>query len=135
MAALAGPIALSGWALVQGVITERRTEMWQALVLAVATVTPVFVLPFADNYLTQFVSIALWPFAMASLYAFVQRPTLGTVAVAAIALGAVAGTHPPLAPWFGPPALLLLLIGARRRPAVIVKTGLALGAALLFSPR
>ena len=64
VAALAGPIALSGWAWLQGVITEAPDgDVAGARASAVAT-TRCFVLPFADNYLTQFVSIALWPFAI-----------------------------------------------------------------------
>jgi hypothetical protein len=71
VAALAAPIALSGWAALQAVITQRRTQAWQAAVLATAVVSPVFVLPFVENYLTQLVSISLWPFAMAATVALV----------------------------------------------------------------
>jgi hypothetical protein len=119
VAALAAPIALSGWAELQAVITQRRTRAWQALVLATAVASPVFVLPFVENYLTQLVSISLWPFAMAATAAFLLAPAIGSAAMGAIALGAVAGVYPPLAPWFGPPALLLVLVGARRVPAAI----------------
>ena len=66
--------------------------------LAVAAVSPVFVLPFAENYLTQFLSIALWPFAMAALYAFVRAPRdRPPWRSPPSALGAVAGVYPPLA--------------------------------------
>ena len=116
VAALAAPIFVSGLAGLQAVITGRRTAAWQALVLAAAALSPVFVLPFAENYLTQFLSVSLWPFAMAATAAFLARPALGTAVMAAIGLGAVAGVYPPLAPWFAPAALVLLLVGARRAP-------------------
>ena len=121
VAALAAPIALSGWASLQAVITERRTKAWQALVLAIAVASPAFVLPLVENYLTQLVSISLWPFAMAATAAFLLAPAIGSAAMGAIALGAVVGVYPPLAPWFGPPALLLVLVGARHVPAAIAR--------------
>lgn len=119
LAAVAAPIALSGWAELQSVITRRRTEAWQAVLLAVAVASPVFVLPFADNYLTQFVSLSLWPFAIAATLAFLRRPSLGSAALGAVGLGAVAGVYPQLAPWFGPPVLLLVLVGAHHVPAAL----------------
>ncbi len=117
VAALAAPIFVSGLAGLQSVITGRRTAAWQAVVLAGAALSPVFVLPFAENYLTQFLSVSMWPFAMAAIAAFLARPALGTTVMAAIGLGAVAGVYPPLTPWFAPAALVLLLVGARRAPA------------------
>ncbi len=121
VAALAAPIALSGWASLQAVITERRTKAWQALALATAVASPAFVLPLVENYLTQLVSISLWPFAMAAAAAFLLRPAIGSAALGAIGLGAMVGVYPPLAPWFGPPALLLVLAGARHVPAAIAR--------------
>jgi hypothetical protein len=121
VAALAAPIALSGWASLQAVITGSRTKAWQALVLAAAVASPAFVLPLVENYLTQLVSIALWPIAMAATAAFLLRPSIGSAALGAIGLAAVVGVYPPLAPWFGPPALLLVLVGARHVPAAIAR--------------
>jgi len=121
VAALAAPIALSGWASLQAVITERRAKAWQALALATAVASPAFVLPLVENYLTQLVSIALWPFAMAATAAFLLRPAIGSAALGAIGLAAVVGVYPQLAPWFGPPALLLVFVGARHVPAVIAR--------------
>jgi hypothetical protein len=131
VAALAGPIALGGWSALQSAFTRLRTEWWQALVLAGATLSPVFVMPFVDNYLTQFLSLSLWPFAMAALYVFLREPSVGSAALAAIALGAVAAVYPPLAPWLGPPALLLILAGVRNAPAAIARRALWLGLALV----
>ena len=86
-----------------------------------------FVLPFAENYLTQLVSLSLWPFAIAATISFARRPAVGTALLAAIGLGAVAGVYPQLAPWLGPPALLLVLVVARGvRPALVALGGLAL---------
>ena len=62
--------------------------------LATAVASPVFVLPFVENYLTQLVSISLWPFAMAATVAFLLRPAIGSAAMGAIALGAVVGVYP-----------------------------------------
>jgi hypothetical protein len=133
VAALAAPLFVSGLAGLQSVITSQRTAAWQAPLLAAATLSPVFVLPFVENYLTQFTSVALWPFAMAATAAFVARPTLGGAIVGAIGLGAVAGVYPPLAPWFAPAALVLLLVGARKTPAAIAVAlaGLALALVLI----
>ena len=131
VAALAGPISVGGWCALQARVTQRRTELWQALVLAAATLTPVFVMPYVDNYLTQFLSLSLWPFAMAALYVFLREPSVWTAVLAAVGLGATAAVYPPLAPWFAPPALLLLLVGVRSTPGAILRRALWLGAALL----
>ena len=120
-----------GWSALLAAISQRRTEVWQALVIAAATLTPVFVMPYVDNYLTQFLSLSLWPFAMAALYVFLREPSVWTAVLAAVGLGATAAVYPPLAPWFAPPALLLLLFGVRSTPGAIVRRALWLGAALL----
>jgi hypothetical protein len=132
VAALAGPIALGGWSAMQSTFTRLRTEWWQALVLAVAPLTPVFVMPFVDNYLTQFLSLSLWPFAMTALYVFLREPSVASAALAAVGLGAVAAVYPPLAPWFGPPAVLMILVGVRNAPAAIARRALWLGLALVL---
>jgi hypothetical protein len=121
VAALAAPIFVSGLAGLQALITARRTAAWQAIVLAGATLSPVFLLPFVDNYLTQFTSVSLWPFAMAGTAAFVASPTLRTAVIGATGLGALAGVYPPLAPWFGPAAVVLLVVGARHTPAALAR--------------
>ncbi|MEA2132646.1 MAG: hypothetical protein QOC68_555 [Solirubrobacteraceae bacterium] len=117
VAALAAPVALGGWAALHAAITERRLAAWQAAVLAIATVSPLFVLPLTENYLTQLFSLALWPFAMTSTYRFLQRPAVGRAVLAAASLGAVAGVYPQLAPWLGPPAVLLVVLAARDVPS------------------
>ena len=134
LAAVAAPIAVSGWTQLQSVITQRRPEAWQALLIGTAVAAPMFVLPFAENYLTQLVSLSLWPFAIAATIGFARRPGVGSAALAAVGLGAVAGVYPQLAPWLGPPALLLVLVVARRvRPALAALAGLGL-ALLIVAP-
>jgi hypothetical protein len=121
VAALAAPIFVSGLAGLQALITTRRTAPWQAIVLAAAMLSPVFILPFVENYLTQFTSVSLWPFAMAGTAAFLTRPALDTAVIGAIGLGALAGVYPPLTPWSAPAAFVLLLVGARRAPAALAR--------------
>jgi hypothetical protein len=134
LAAVAAPIAVSGWAELQSAITQRRPEAWQALLIATAVAAPMFVLPFAENYLTQLVSLSLWPFAIAATIGFARRPAVGTAVLAAVGLGAVAGVYPQLAPWLAPPALLLVLVVTRRvRPALAALAGLGL-ALLIVAP-
>jgi hypothetical protein len=121
VAALAAPIFVSGLAGLQSLITARRTAVWQAVLLAAAVLSPVFILPFVENYLTQFTSVSLWPFAMAATAAFLARPALDTAVIGAIGLGALAGVYPPLTPWSAPAVFVLLLVGARRAPAALAR--------------
>jgi hypothetical protein len=116
LTAAGAPVALAGWSYLHAQLTERAPALWQSLVLAAATLSPPFVLPFVENYLTQSFSLALWPFAIAAVYAFVLRRTVGTAVAAGIGCGALAGVYPPMLPWLGPPAVLLVLALATRPP-------------------
>ena len=116
VATLAAPIALGGWAWLHALITDRPPRAWQAAVLAIATLSPLFVLPLGENYLTQCVSLGLWPFAMAATYRFAVRPAVGSAALAAVGLGAIGSVYPQLAPWIGPPAILLVVVMATTGP-------------------
>jgi len=129
VATLAAPIALGGWAWLHSLVSRRPPRVWQAAVLAIVTLSPLFVLPLGENYLTQCLSIALWPFAMAATYRFAERPGVGRAAVAALGLGAAVGVYPPLAPWIAVPAALLVVVMAPRRaaaPAALALLGLGL---------
>lgn len=116
VAAVAGPIALGGWTTLLQQLVTRRPTVTQVTALAVATASPLFVLTFADNYITQFFSLALWPFAMAAALAFFRGMDLRAALVAGLGLAAVAGTYPPLLPWVVPVVVLLALVTPGRDP-------------------
>ena len=136
IATLAAPIALGGWTWLHSLLADRAPRAWQVGVLAIATVSPLFVLPLGENYLTQAVSLALWPFAMAATLAFLRQPSIASVALAAVALAAAASVYPQLIPFIAPPAGLLVIVAARherlRRPVAVVAALAALGVALLI---
>ena len=135
VATLAAPIAMGGWTWLHALIADQRPRAWQVGVLALATVSPLFVIPLGENYLTQGISLALWPFAMAATLAFLRQPGIASVALAAVALGAAASVYPQLIPFIAPPAGLLVLVAARHerlsRPVAVVAASAALGVALL----
>lgn len=111
-AAVGAPMAAAGWA-----------ALWRAAgghlstgtaFVALAVVSPLFVVAFAESFTTQFVSIALWPFAVAGAIGLVRRPGRGTLAVAAIGVAGVIGVYPALLPWLVPTLLVAALIPAER---------------------
>ena len=126
VAALAGPIALGGWAWLAEQIHPRAPRAWQVAIIGIATLSPLLVLPLADNYLTQAFSLSLWPFAMAATYRFARAPGIRSAALAAVALGAIVSVYPQLAPWIGVPALVLILVVAADKLPALLKLALAL---------
>jgi hypothetical protein len=134
IAALAAPIAISGWTWLYSAVTDRRPGLLEGALIAVAAVTPVFIAPFSENYLTQFFSLSLWPFAIAASYRFVTLPSVRSALPAAIGLGAIAGIYPPLLPWVVPPALLLVVVCVRPLPAAIRALVLLGLAVVIVSP-
>ena len=126
VAALAGPLAVGGWAWLVEQLTTRAARAWQAAIVAVAALSPLLAAALAENYLTQAFSLALWPFAMAATYRFARAPGIASAALAAVALGAIVSVYPQLAPWIGVPALVLVLVVATRRLPALLMLGLAL---------
>jgi hypothetical protein len=112
VSALGLPIALGGWAYLWTGITGRIGWRHGALI-AVAVTSPVFLLPFAENYTPQFVSVSFLPLAAATFVHYARRPGVRTAIPAAIGSAAVIGVYPPLLPWLIPTLLLAALIGAR----------------------
>jgi hypothetical protein len=87
-------------------------EVRHAAVVSLGAVSPVFVLPYTENYTPQFFALSFLPFAMASFVYYARRPSLVRAIPAALGSAAVLGTYPPLAPWLGPPLVLAALVGA-----------------------
>ena len=113
-AAVAIVAAVCGWgALVQQL--RGRVDAAQAALVALAVASPLVVLPFAENYMTQFVSVCLWPFAIASFLGAVDRPGIRTIAVAGLGSAGLIGTYPALMPWLVPPIVAVALIGGGGR--------------------
>ena len=113
VAATAVPVSVCGWTALIGEITRRRPTVWHAAAAVVAATSPVFALTYADNYLTQFFSIALWPFALAAALACFRSLDVRAAAVGAVAAGAVAGVYPPFLPWLVPALLVAALVTPR----------------------
>jgi hypothetical protein len=109
-AAVALVAAICGWgALLRAV--RGRVDVAQAALVSVAVASPLVVTPFIENYTTQFVSICLWPFAIASFLDAVDRPGIRAIAVAGLGSAGVIGTYPALVPWLVPPLVAVALIG------------------------
>jgi hypothetical protein len=103
LAAVAVPIAVSGWSRLWTVIGgDRRPSGLQALLLAAAAASPPFILLFTDTYITQFFSLAQWPFAVAAALCFFGSVSVRTLLVATVAVAGVIATYPPLLPWLVP---------------------------------
>jgi hypothetical protein len=98
VAALAPPIAVCGWTTLWRAVGGRAQAAAIALV-GLGVLSPLFVLPFADNYLTQFFSIGLWPFAIASFLRFAATPRTPRLVVAALGTAGIVGVYPALLPW------------------------------------
>ncbi len=116
VAALAAPIAVGGWGALYEAATHRRLGWTEATVLAVAGLAPTFVLPLVENYLTQFLSLALWPFAIAATLEYAKRPTVRTGVPAAIGIGGIAGVYPPMLPFLVPVVVIVVLACATDAP-------------------
>ncbi len=96
--------AVGGWATLAGGLRSRLGPRDAALVL-VAGAVPMAVLPFSENYVAQFFSICLWPFAVGAFVIFVREPGWRRLLVAALAGAAVVGVYPSLTPWLVLPLL------------------------------
>jgi hypothetical protein len=135
LAATSVPLALCGWIRLLEELSGRRPRVWQVLLLVPATLTPVAVLPYADDYLTQVFSVGLWPFAAAATVAFFRAPSVRTAIVAALGLGAIAAIYPPLLPWVVTlvlaAAVVALVVTGRAEPLTRRLAGLARSLALL----
>jgi hypothetical protein len=105
------PIAVAGWASLWRSVTG-RLETHHALLVGLGALSPVFILPYTENYTPQFVSLSFMPFAMASFVHYARQPSLRRVIPAALGSGAVLGVYPPLAPWLLPPLVLGAFVGA-----------------------
>jgi hypothetical protein len=92
--------AAGGWATLAAALRPRLAT--PAVVLAVAAVAaPIALVPFIENYTTQFVSICLWPFAIGAFALLVAAPSWRRLIVAALASGALIGVYPAMSPWLG----------------------------------
>ncbi len=111
VSAVGVPIAVAGWASLWRSATG-RLEAPHALVVGLGALSPVFILPYTENYTPQFVSLSFMPFAMAAFVHYARRPSVVRAIPAALGSAAVLGTYPPLAPWLAPPLILGAFIGA-----------------------
>jgi hypothetical protein len=90
--------AAGGWATLAVALRPRLPA--PTVVLAVAAVAaPIALIPFIENYTTQFVSICLWPFAVGAFALLVAEPGWKRLIIAAIASGALIGVYPAMSPW------------------------------------
>lgn len=108
-AAVAMAAAVSGWAMLAAELDGRLGRLENAM-LMFATASPLVALPFAENYTTQFVSICLWPAALAAFLRFSRRPALGTLILAGITTGGIAGVYPVLTPWLVLPLVAIAVL-------------------------
>jgi hypothetical protein len=105
--ALAG--AVGGWALLAGTLRPRLGRAQLALV-TVAVASPALAVPFIENYTTQFVSICLWPVAIATFAGFAVEPGWRRLILAAVANAALIGVYPAMAAWLVIPVVAIALL-------------------------
>jgi hypothetical protein len=110
VSAIGVPIAAAGWACLWQALTG-RLERTQAFLALLAVASPVFLLPYTENYTPQFVAICFWPLAAATFVRFARSPSVLHAIVAGIASAAVIGVYPPMLPWLLPLVMLGALIG------------------------
>ena len=65
--------AVGGWASLAGALRRDLRPAGAALVI-VAVASPALVIPFVENYTTQFVALCLWLFAIAAIVRFTSDP-------------------------------------------------------------
>lgn len=121
VAAVGVPVAVGGWAALWRVLGGRLSARSALVVLGVAS--PLFVLPFAENYTTQFLSIAVWPFATAGFLAFARRPGPRTLALAALGTAGVIGIYPALVPWLLPAVFVAAVMPGERLERPLPRLG------------
>ena len=112
VSAIGVPIAAAGWACLWQALTG-RLDRTQAFLALLAVASPVFLLPFTENYTPQFVAICFWPLAAATYVRYARRPSVLLAIVAALGSAAVIGVYPPVLPWLLPLVVLGALIGGR----------------------
>ncbi len=114
-AAVALAAGVGGWVMLADELNP-RLGILETSVVMVAVATPIVALPFAENYTTQFVSVCLWPAALAAFLRFTRRPGIGRLIPAALTTGGLAGVYPALSPWLALP-LVGLAVLAPAQPA------------------
>ena len=101
--------AVGGWAALARSL-RRDLRPATAVLVAVAVASPALVIPFVENYTTQFVALCLWPFALAMVVRLASEPGWRRLLLAAISCGAVVGVYPAAAPWLVLPVLAVALL-------------------------
>ena len=96
-AAVALAAAVGGWAALARALRRDLRPATAALV-AVAVASPALVIPFVENYTTQFVALCLWPFAMAMVVRLAASPGWRTLLLAGLACGTLIGVYPASRP-------------------------------------
>lgn len=102
-------VAVTGWAMLLRRL-RGGLDVTAGLLTTVAVTSPLVLLPFVENYVTQFVSICIWPFALAAFIAAMDRPAAATFAVAGLASAGLIGTYPAMVPWLVPPLIAAAVV-------------------------
>jgi hypothetical protein len=113
-AAVALAAAAGGWAALARALRPRLPPA-AAILAVVAVASPILLIPFIENYVTQFVSICLWPFAVAAFALLAAAPGWRRLIVAAVASGALIGVYPSMTPWLVLGLVAAALWGRRGR--------------------
>jgi hypothetical protein len=113
VAAVAFAGAVGGWALLLSLVRGRLGTAEATLVVA-AVASPVLILPYAENYATQFVSLCLWPFAVAAFARFAKEPGWRHLVMAAVGSAALVGVYPGMTPWLALPLVAVALLAPAR---------------------
>jgi hypothetical protein len=112
-AAVCFAASLGGWAVLAAALRPRLGPLGAGLI-ALAAATPLAVLAFADNFVTQFVSICIWPFALGAFAEYARRRSWRELVVAGVAGAGLVGVYPAMVPWIVLPCLAVAVLAPPR---------------------
>jgi hypothetical protein len=98
VSALGAVVAACGWVMLWRALTG-RLGAGGAAIGAVCAMSPALVLAYSENYTPHYFALCLWPYAIATVARFLDRPTRGSLASSVLGVLAVLGTYPALIPW------------------------------------
>ncbi len=108
-AAVCFAASLGGWAVLAAALRSRLGSI-EAAVIALAAAAPLTAIAFADNFVTQFVSICLWPFVLGAFAEYARRRSWRELVVAGVAGAGLVGVYPAMVPWVVLPCLAVAIL-------------------------
>ncbi len=116
--ALGGLVAVSSWVALARALGSRVRSWIVAVAAMVASTSPMLVAAFVQVYGNQFLSLCMWPLAIALVLRAARTPTWRRALAAGIGIGAVASVYPTMLIWTAAAIALAIVatiaVGPRR---------------------